>query len=208
MCAHGIHLQSEACRHRLIGLGGVWEVQDRNRQQHFPCCFSLLELIGNDQVCTHPFVVAELACGYLPDRQTLLELDKLSALPTIRTDDVNTCSKLAACFPKASASSMLNSLPRASPRTVRRSGPWTGLSAESWNPSAFAQSPRNILCPRAEKTSANGINTILEFRTSSCSTVISPPLQLQTAKLVARSFGQTDISLRREMIMGYVPSGH
>ena len=30
-------------------------------------------LIGNDQLCTHPFVVAELACGYLPDgQQTLL----------------------------------------------------------------------------------------------------------------------------------------
>ena len=49
----------------------------------------LATLIGNDQLCTHPFVVAELACGYLPDRQqTLLELDKLTALPTIRTADV------------------------------------------------------------------------------------------------------------------------
>ncbi len=49
----------------------------------------LATLIGNDQLCTHPFVVAELACGYLPDRQqTLLELDKLTALPTILTADV------------------------------------------------------------------------------------------------------------------------
>jgi predicted nucleic acid-binding protein len=49
----------------------------------------LATLIGNAQLCTHPFVVAELACGYLPDRQqTLLELDKLAALPTIRTVDV------------------------------------------------------------------------------------------------------------------------
>jgi predicted nucleic acid-binding protein len=49
----------------------------------------LAALIGNDQVCTHPFVVAELACGYLPNRQqTLLQLDKLPALPTIRTADV------------------------------------------------------------------------------------------------------------------------
>jgi predicted nucleic acid-binding protein len=49
----------------------------------------LEKLIVNDQLCTHPFVVAELACGYLPDReQTLLELDKLNALPTIRTADV------------------------------------------------------------------------------------------------------------------------
>jgi predicted nucleic acid-binding protein len=49
----------------------------------------LATLIGNDQLCTHPFVVAELACGSLPDRQqTLLEFDKLTALPTIRTADV------------------------------------------------------------------------------------------------------------------------
>jgi predicted nucleic acid-binding protein len=49
----------------------------------------LEKLIVNDQLCTHPFVVAELACGCLPDRrQTLLELDKLNALPTIRTADV------------------------------------------------------------------------------------------------------------------------
>src|SRR6202167_1046423 len=46
-------------------------------------------LIGNDQLCTHPFVVAELACEYLPDRQqTLLEVDKLTALPPILTADV------------------------------------------------------------------------------------------------------------------------
>src|ERR1700722_20369983 len=39
----------------------------------------LATLVGNDQLCTHPFVVAELACGYLPDRQpTLLELDRLN----------------------------------------------------------------------------------------------------------------------------------
>src|ERR1700678_3455723 len=42
----------------------------------------LATLIGNDQLCTHPFVVGELACGSLP------ELDKLTALPTIRTADV------------------------------------------------------------------------------------------------------------------------
>jgi hypothetical protein len=30
-----------------------------------------------------------LACGYLPDRrQTILELDRLNLLPTIRTEDV------------------------------------------------------------------------------------------------------------------------
>ena len=49
----------------------------------------LATLIGNDQLCTHPFVLAELACGYLPDReQALLELDKLIALPAISTADV------------------------------------------------------------------------------------------------------------------------
>ena len=49
----------------------------------------LATLIGSDQLCTHPFVVAELACGYLPDRQqTLLELDRLNALPALRTQDV------------------------------------------------------------------------------------------------------------------------
>ena len=49
----------------------------------------LAALIANDQLCTHPFVLAELACGSLPDRQqTLLELDRLVALPTIRTADV------------------------------------------------------------------------------------------------------------------------
>lgn len=46
-------------------------------------------LIANDQLCTHPFVVAELACGHLPNReQTLPDLDTLFALPTIRTADV------------------------------------------------------------------------------------------------------------------------
>jgi predicted nucleic acid-binding protein len=49
----------------------------------------LESLIADDQLCTHPFVVAELACGYLPQRQrTLRELDNLRALPTISTADV------------------------------------------------------------------------------------------------------------------------
>jgi predicted nucleic acid-binding protein len=49
----------------------------------------LATLIGNDQLCTHPFIVAELACGYLPNRrQTLLEFEKFTALPTVRTADV------------------------------------------------------------------------------------------------------------------------
>jgi predicted nucleic acid-binding protein len=58
-------------------------------------------LIGNDQLCTHPFVVAELACGYLPDRQqTLLELDRLTALPTIRTADVRYMLETRGLFSK------------------------------------------------------------------------------------------------------------
>lgn len=49
----------------------------------------LAVLISNDQLLIHPFVVAELACGTLPDRRkTLHELDRLAALPTIPTADV------------------------------------------------------------------------------------------------------------------------
>jgi predicted nucleic acid-binding protein len=61
----------------------------------------LATLIGNDQLCTHPFVVGELACGYLPDRQqTLLELDRLTALPTIRTADVRYMLETRGLFSK------------------------------------------------------------------------------------------------------------
>ena len=46
-------------------------------------------LIANDQVCTHPCVVAELACGTLPDRQnTLRLLDHLIALRTMQLADL------------------------------------------------------------------------------------------------------------------------
>ncbi|MGA7521224.1 MAG: PIN domain-containing protein [Acidobacteriaceae bacterium] len=46
-------------------------------------------LIANDQLCTHPFVVAELACGSLPARQeTLAYLDNLIALRPVRLADV------------------------------------------------------------------------------------------------------------------------
>ena len=49
----------------------------------------LENLIVNDRLCTHPYVVAELACGSLPDRQkTLAYLDKLTALPVVRLADV------------------------------------------------------------------------------------------------------------------------
>ena len=61
----------------------------------------LATIIGNDQLCTHPFVLAELACGYLPDRQqTLLELERLSALPTIRTEDVRYMIEARGLFAK------------------------------------------------------------------------------------------------------------
>ena len=46
-------------------------------------------LITNDQLCIHPFVVAELACGTLPDRRkTLAYLDQLATLPIVRLADV------------------------------------------------------------------------------------------------------------------------
>jgi predicted nucleic acid-binding protein len=46
-------------------------------------------LVANDQLCIHPFVVAELACGNLPDRQkTLVYLDQLATLPVVRLADV------------------------------------------------------------------------------------------------------------------------
>jgi predicted nucleic acid-binding protein len=61
----------------------------------------LATLIRNDQLCTHPFVVGELACGYLPDRQqTLLELDKFTALPTILTADVRYMLETRGLFSK------------------------------------------------------------------------------------------------------------
>ncbi len=46
-------------------------------------------LIASDQLCIHPFVAAELACGSLPDRQsTLTYLDQLTVLPIVRLADV------------------------------------------------------------------------------------------------------------------------
>lgn len=46
-------------------------------------------LVVNDQLCIHPFVIAELACGSLPDRErTLANLDRLNALPIVRVADV------------------------------------------------------------------------------------------------------------------------
>ena len=58
-------------------------------------------LITNDQLCIHPFVVAELACGTLPDRQkTLAYLDQLAALPIIRLADVRIMIEARALWSK------------------------------------------------------------------------------------------------------------
>lgn len=49
----------------------------------------LENLILNDQLCIHPHVIAELACGTLPDRQkTLAYLDNLIALHALPLSDV------------------------------------------------------------------------------------------------------------------------
>jgi hypothetical protein len=61
----------------------------------------LERLIASDQLCTHPFVIAELACGYLPDRQqTLLEFDKLPALPAMGVADVRYMLETRCLFSK------------------------------------------------------------------------------------------------------------
>jgi hypothetical protein len=49
----------------------------------------LESLILNDQLCIHPYIVAELACGFLPDRKnTLQSLDRLHQICLIRLADV------------------------------------------------------------------------------------------------------------------------
>src|ERR1700740_2291069 len=61
----------------------------------------LATLIGSDQLWTHLFVAAYLACGYPPDRdQTLLALDRLTALPTIRMADVRYMLETRGLFSK------------------------------------------------------------------------------------------------------------
>ncbi len=46
-------------------------------------------LIANDQLCIHPFLIAELALGTLPDRRkTLAYLDQLISLRPVRLEDV------------------------------------------------------------------------------------------------------------------------
>lgn len=51
----------------------------------------LNELITSDQLCIHPFIVAELACGSLPDRRNTLHfLDQLHTLQAVPLADVRT----------------------------------------------------------------------------------------------------------------------
>ena len=46
-------------------------------------------LITHDQLCIHPHIVAELACGFLPDRKnTLHYLDSLIQIHSVRLADV------------------------------------------------------------------------------------------------------------------------
>jgi predicted nucleic acid-binding protein len=48
-------------------------------------------LIVSDQLCIHPFIVAELACGFLPDRKkTLTYFDHLNQVRAVRLTDVRT----------------------------------------------------------------------------------------------------------------------
>ena len=49
----------------------------------------LARLIANSQLCIHPYLVAELALGSLPDRQKTLEyLDRLYSIPVMKLADV------------------------------------------------------------------------------------------------------------------------
>ena len=46
-------------------------------------------LIANDQLCIHPFLIAELALGTLPERgKTLTYLDQLISIRPVRLEDV------------------------------------------------------------------------------------------------------------------------
>ena len=46
-------------------------------------------LIANDQLCIHPFLIAELALGTLPERtKTLAYLDQLIPLHPVRLEDL------------------------------------------------------------------------------------------------------------------------
>jgi predicted nucleic acid-binding protein len=46
-------------------------------------------LIANDQLCIHPFLIAELALGSLPERRkTLVYLDQLIAIRPVRLEDI------------------------------------------------------------------------------------------------------------------------
>jgi predicted nucleic acid-binding protein len=61
----------------------------------------LLQLVASDQLCIHPFIIAELACGSLPNRQkTLAYLDKLNTLPVVRVEEVRIMIEARALWAK------------------------------------------------------------------------------------------------------------
>ncbi|HEY1338634.1 MAG TPA: PIN domain-containing protein [Bryobacteraceae bacterium] len=50
---------------------------------------TLAQLLTNDEVCTHRFVIGELACGSIPDRErTLARLELLPSLGTASDNEV------------------------------------------------------------------------------------------------------------------------
>jgi len=61
----------------------------------------LNDLITGDQLCIHPFVAAELACGSLPERRNTLHfLDQLHTLPVVRLADVRTMIEARGLYSK------------------------------------------------------------------------------------------------------------
>ena len=53
----------------------------------------LVQALMQTQAATHPFVVGELACGNLKNRQTLIEL--LQALPPVKDGLINSTQTMA-----------------------------------------------------------------------------------------------------------------
>jgi predicted nucleic acid-binding protein len=50
---------------------------------------TLMSLLDKEKVCTHPFVIGELACGNLQNRKELLSLlDALPAAPKVADPEI------------------------------------------------------------------------------------------------------------------------
>ena len=100
-----------------------------------------------DSPCIHPFVVAELACGTLPDRQkTLTYFDQLAALPTVRLADVRFMMEARGLWSKGIGLKDAQLIASChGQRQARKSGRPTGLSAGSRNPLAFARNCPDLL---------------------------------------------------------------